>query len=221
MSIMALIAGVEEAGRGPVIGPMVMCGVMVEEKDEAKLKSIGAKDSKLLTPRTRELLYEQIMSMVKQVEVIVVSAKEVDDALNDPNLNLNKLEALTSAKIIDQLNPSKVLVDCPSNNTQAYSNQLREYLINKKVEIVSEHKADVKYPVVSAASIIAKVTRDREIEKIKEQIGIDFGSGYPSDEKTQLFLKKNWDKYPQIFRKTWASYKKFIVAKKQKKLGEF
>jgi len=218
---MALVAGIEEAGRGPVIGPMVMCGVLVEEKDEPKLKSIGAKDSKLLTPKTRELLYEQIISMVKQVELIIVSAQEIDNALNDPNLNLNKLEALTSAKIINKLNPSKVLVDCPSNNTRAYAAELRSYLENKKITIVAEHKADVKYTVVSAASIIAKVTRDREIEKIKKEIGIDFGSGYPSDEKTQMFLKKNWDKYPKIFRKTWASYKKFISGKKQKKLGEF
>lgn len=218
---MPTVAGIEEAGRGPVIGPMVMCGVLVEEKDEAKLKSIGAKDSKLLTPKTREILFDQIISMVKKYEVIIVSAQEIDDALNDPNLNLNKLEALTSAKIIDKLNPEKVIVDCPSNNTKAYSSELRGYLQNKKVEIISEHKADVRYPVVSAASIIAKVTRDREIEKIKKKIGVDFGSGYPADEKTQLFLKKNWDKFPELFRKTWSSYKKYIVAKKQKKLGEF
>jgi len=218
---MATVAGIEEAGRGPVIGPMVMCGVLVEEKDEAKLKSIGAKDSKLLTPKTREILYDQIIKMVKAYEVIIVSAQEIDDALNDPNLNLNKLEALTSAKIINKLKPDKVLVDCPSNNTKAYAAELRGYLDNKKIKLVAEHKADVKYTVVSAASIIAKVTRDREIEKIKERIGIDFGSGYPADEKTQLFLKKNWDKYPGIFRKTWSSYKKFVAEKKQKKLGEF
>ncbi len=218
---MATVAGIEEAGRGPVIGPLVMCGVLVEEKDEAKLKSIGAKDSKLLTPKTRELLFEQIASMVKQYEVVIISAGEVDDALRDPNLNLNKLEAVHSAKIINKLKPGKVLVDCPSNNTAAYADYLRSLLDNKKVKLVAEHKADVKYTVVSAASIIAKVTRDREIEKIKERIGIDFGSGYPSDEKTQLFLKKNWDKYPDIFRKTWASYKNVMKGKQQKKLGEF
>ena len=218
---MATIAGIEEAGRGPVIGPLVMCGVLVEEKDEEKLRSIGAKDSKLLTPRTRELLYGQIIKMVKAYEVIIVPPKEVDAALLDPNLNLNKLEALTSAKIINKLNPDKVLVDCPSNNTRAYAEELRGYIQNKKMTIVAEHKADVKYTVVSAASIIAKVTRDREIDKIKERLGIDFGSGYPADEKTVLFLKKNWDKYPEIFRKTWASYKKYVAEKKQKKLGEF
>ena len=218
---MPTVAGIEEAGRGPVIGPMVMCGVLVEGDEEAKLKSIGAKDSKLLTPMTRELLYGQIIKMVKAYEVIIVSAQEIDNALNDPNLNLNKLEALTSGKIINKLKPDKVLVDCPSNNTKAYAEELRGYIDDKGMKIVAEHKADVKYTVVSAASIIAKVTRDREIEKIKDSIGIDFGSGYPADEKTQLFLKKNWDKYPEIFRKTWSSYKRFAAEKKQKKLGEF
>jgi ribonuclease HII len=218
---MATVAGVEEAGRGPVIGPLVMCGVLVEEKDEAKLKSLGAKDSKLLTPRTRELLFEQIAAMVKQYEVIIVSPQEIDNALRDPNLNLNKLEAIHSAKILDKLKPGRALLDCPSNNPKEYTAYLRQHLENKKMKIIAEHKADVKYTVVSAASIIAKVTRDREIEKIKERIGVDFGSGYPSDEKTQLFLKKNWDKHPEIFRKTWASYKNVMKGKQQKKLGEF
>lgn len=218
---MVTICGIEEAGRGPVIGPMVMCGVLVDEKDEPKLKSIGAKDSKLLTPKTREILYEQIIRMVKKYEIVIIPASEIDNALNDPNLNLNKLEAITSAKIINKLNPDKALIDCPSNNTRAYAEYLRGFLDRKGMELIAEHKADVKYPVVSASSILAKVTRDREIEKIKDSLGIDFGSGYPSDEKTQLFLKKNWDKYPQIFRTTWSSYRAFSEANKQKKLGEF
>ncbi|MBN2112133.1 ribonuclease HII [Candidatus Woesearchaeota archaeon] len=218
---MVMIAGVEEAGRGPVIGPMVMCGVLVDEKDEIKLKSIGAKDSKLLTPRTREILFDQIKAMVKKYEVVIISAQEIDDALRDPNSNLNKLEAKTSAKILNKLKPDKALLDCPSNNTSAYAAEIRKNLENKKLKLVAEHKADVKYTVVAASSIIAKVTRDREIEKIKESIGIDFGSGYPSDEKTQLFLKKNWSRFPEIFRQTWASYKNVAKAKEQKQLGEF
>lgn len=218
---MATIAGIEEAGRGPVIGPMVMCGVLVEEKDEAKLKAIGAKDSKLLTPKTREVLFNQIIAMVKQYEVVIIPPGEIDNALNDPNLNLNKLEAITSGRIINRLNPDKVLVDCPSNNTSAYAAELKSHIDNKKITIVAEHKADVKYTVVSAASIIAKVTRDREIEKLKQKIKIDFGSGYPADEKTQTFLKHYHLKYPEIFRKTWASYKNVLKGKSQKKLGEF
>lgn len=218
---MVTVAGIDEAGRGPVIGPMVLCGVLVNEEDESKLKSIGAKDSKLLTPKTREILFDQIKSMVKKYEVVIVPPKEIDDALRDETLNLNKLEAQKMVEIINKLKPAKVLLDCPSTNPKEYVVYLRKYLDKKDMNIVAEHKADVKYTVVAAASIIAKVTRDREIEKIKQRIGIDFGSGYPSDEKTQLFLKKNWDKYTEIFRKTWASYKTILKGKTQKKLGEF
>ena len=218
---MATICGVEEAGRGPVIGPMVMCGVLINEEDEPKLRSIGAKDSKLLTPRTRELLEGQIKKMVKAFEVVVISPKEIDNALNDPSLNLNKLEAIYMAKITNKLKPDKVLLDCPSNNPKQYVTFLRQYLDNQKQDIVAEHKADVKYTVVAAASIIAKVTRDAEIEKIKERIGIDFGSGYPSDEKTQLFLRKHWKTHKEIFRTTWASYKNIIIGQKQARLGDF
>jgi len=218
---MATIAGIEEAGRGPVIGPMVMCGVLVDEKDEPKLKAIGAKDSKLLTPKTREVLFNQIIAMVKQYEVVIISPQEIDHALMSETLNLNKLEAQKMALITNRLKPDKVLLDCPSNNPADYVAYFKRYLDDKKLKIVAEHKADVKYTVVAAASILAKVTRDREIEKIKQKIKIDFGSGYPADEKTQTFLKHYHLNYPEIFRKTWASYKNILKGKSQKKLGEF
>ena len=89
------------------------------------------------------------------------------------------------------------------------------------MKLVLEHKADLNYPVVSAASILAKVTRDAEIEKIKKEIGVDFGSGYMSDPRTSEFLKKNYKKYPEIFRKSWAPYQKIIGAKSQKNLSDF
>jgi len=218
---MVLVCGVEEAGRGPVIGPLVVCGVLIDEKDEQTLKSIGVKDSKLLTPAKRETLFEQIKKIAAGYKLKVVPPQEVDAALMSDNLNLNKLEAQKMAEVINELKPDRVILDCPSNNTKEFTRYLRQYLKNKKLEIAAEHKADVRYVVVGAASILAKVTRDREIQKIKEKIGIDFGSGYPSDEKTQKFLKENWDKYPSIFRKTWASYKRVIKSLKQKGLDEF
>ncbi len=218
---MVTICGIDEAGRGPVIGPMVICGVMIDEEDEPKLKSLGAKDSKLLTPRTREILFDQIKKMVKSFEISIVLPKEIDNALNDASLNLNKLEALHMVKIANKLNPDKLVIDCPSNNTSKYREEIREQLNNKKMEIFAEHKADATYPVVAAASILAKVTRDREIEKLKEQVGINFGSGYPSDETTQRFLKKHYKDYKEIFRTTWASYKNVITQQKQAKLGDF
>lgn len=222
---MALVCGVEEAGRGPVIGPMVMCGVLIEEADIPKLKSIGAKDSKLLTSRTREILYSQITRMVVDYKIVIISPKEIDDALNSTELNLNWLEAITSAGIINALNPTKATLDCPSNNDAAYTNYVKKHLnaANKHVKIISEHKADLHYPEVSAASILAKVTRDREIIKLKEKYKMNFGSGYPSDAVTRGFLEKyyNDEKYSSIFRKTWAPYKNLLLKKNQKNLGDF
>ena len=164
-----LVAGIEEAGRGPVIGPMVMVGVLVDEKDFPKLTSIGAKDSKLLTPQTREKIFDQILAMVKKYEIAIISSAKIDEALLSEKSNLNKLEGDTSAMLINLLKPDKAILDCPSNNPEAYADYIKKQLDNKKTRIVAEHKADVNYPVVSAASIIAKVIRDREIEKLKKK----------------------------------------------------
>lgn len=214
-----LICGIEEAGRGPVIGPMVMAGVLVKEEDESKLKSMGVKDSKLLTPKQRENLFDKILKIVKNHKLIILQPAEIDAALNSDSSNLNWLEAQTSAKIINKLKPEKVILDCPSPNIQAYVNYILK-LLDKDIEVVAEHKADVNYPVVGAASILAKVTRDLEIEKIKKKIG-DFGSGYMADPKTKIFLDKNFEKYPDIFRKSWISYQDVVNNKHQKKIGDF
>lgn len=213
--------GIDEAGRGPVIGPLVMCGVTIEEKDEIRLKNIGAKDSKLLTPKQREALFDKILGIVKDYKIEIIHPFQIDAALNDPDMNLNWLEAVNSIKIINELNPDKVIIDSPSNNVKAYKSYVQERLENKNMEILVEHKADVNHPVVSAASILAKVTRDKEVRKIHELVGENFGSGYPSDPVTQEFLKNNWNKYPDIFRKTWVSYDKYAKTKLQSRLDEF
>jgi len=206
---------------GPVIGPLVVCGVLIQEKDESKLANIGVKDSKLLAPKRREALFEQIKNIAKDYKLVIVSPQDVDAALSASHLNLNKLEAQKMAVAINELKPDKVYLDCPSTNIKQFVSYLKKHVKDKKTEIIAEHKADVKYLVVGAASILAKVTRDREVKKIRDKIGIDFGSGYPADEKTAEFLKKYWNKYPSIFRKTWASYKKAAEASKQKGLEEF
>jgi ribonuclease HII len=219
---MALICGVEEAGRGPAIGPMVMCGLVVKEEDISKLKALGVKDSKLLTPRTRERMFEQIKKIAKRHKIVKIQPKEIDHIImNRKTMNLNWLEALTSADLINALKPDKAILDCPSPNLLAYKKYVRNLLDNKKIKLVSEHKADLKYPVVSAASIIAKVTRDREIEKLKRKVGMDFGSGYPSDPNTVHFLKLHSEKFPEILRHSWKTIKNLKSKKAQSKLGSF
>jgi len=218
---MVLLCGVEEAGRGPVIGPLVMCGVIINEEDELKLKAMGAKDSKLLTPKAREFLFDKIKNAVMDYKIIIVPPKEIDDAVEGKGgINLNWLEANKSAEIINLLKPNKAILDCPSTNISAYSNYVQER-VDKKVVLVCAHHADVNFPVVSAASILAKVTRDAEIKKLKKKIGIDFGSGYPSDPTTKEFLKEHYMDFPNIIRHSWAPYKNLIKQKAQKNLGNF
>ena len=166
-------------------------------------------------------MFEQVKEIVKSYEVIVVEPSEIDDALNSDELNLNWLEAHKAAEIITKLKPSKVTVDSPSNNTANYRAYLKKLVRNNKIEVVCEHKADLKYVEVGAASILAKVIRDDAIEEIKKKIKVNFGSGYPSDAVTQKFLKENWEKYDGIFRKTWSSYKKHENAKNQSSLADF
>ena len=218
---MELVLGIDEAGRGPVIGPLVIAGVSIDEKDLYKLKDLGVKDSKLLSPNQRENMFDKIINIVKKYKAIIISPKEIDSALKSESLNLNWLEAIKSAEIINFLKPEKAIVDCPSNNITAYKDFLRKHLKNKKTELVVEHKADFKYPIVSAASIIAKVTRDNKIKEIQKKIKEPIGSGYPSDPVTINFLEKNHNNYQGIFRKEWASWKKLNKKKKQKSLSDF
>lgn len=215
-----LKAGVDEAGRGPCLGPLVICGVTIDEKDEAKLKALGVKDSKLLSKEEREELYPKIMKIVKDYKFIKIFPEEID-ARDSKYLSLNDLEAVKAAEIINYLKPEKVIVDCPSPNIPAFKNYLLRLIDNKKIDLIPEHKADFNHVVVGAASVIAKVERDNEIEKIKKELGVEFGSGYPSDPVTKKFLSENWEKYPGLFRKTWETWKVFKEKKNQKGLFDF
>ena len=216
-----LICGVDEAGRGPVIGPLVMAGILIEEKDEEKLRKIGVKDSKLISKDKREELFKKILGIVKDYKIISLTPDIIDNALASETHNLNKLEAETTTEILNYLKPEKAIIDLPDKNKNRYQDYIRLNL-KHDVKLVTEHKADYTYPVVGAASILAKVTRDRYLEFLKEQFGEDFGSGYMSDEKTQKFLEKNWNNtHIHFFRKQWQSWKNMKIDKTQKRLGDF
>jgi len=184
-----LICGIDEAGRGPILGPLVMAGILIEEKEASQLDAIGITDSKLLTPEQRDLFFTKIKKIVKNHLILSIPPQEVDEAVNGKDgLNLNTLEAKKTIEIINELNPDNAILDCPSTNTRQYKDLILSKIKNKKIIVVCEHKADLNYVAVGAASILAKVTRDKEIGKIKKEIKIDFGSGYLSDPKTKKFL---------------------------------
>lgn len=217
-----LILGIDDAGRGPVIGPMILAGVLIEKSLEPKLKELGVKDSKQLTPKRREDLAEEIKKISKY-HIEITTPYEIDHA-PEMGLNLNNLEAIKAARIINALNNGKkikVILDCPSNNIKTWRDYLMKHIEKKdNLEISCEWKADVNHSSVSAASIIAKTTRDAEIEKIKKIVGVDFGSGYPSDPITKKFLKDYFKKHQKdgIFRESWGTVKDHLSNKKQKTL---
>ncbi len=215
-----LILGVEDSGRGPVIGPLVMAGVMIPPEKEEFFRKIGVKDSKKLSARRREEL-AAIIKATAEFSITKIWPYEIDFG-NHAGINLNKLEAIKAAQIINDMQPDVVIIDCPSPNTQKWQQEVEKRLqLQKKPKISCEHKADVKYPVVSAASIIAKVERDKEIEKIQQKIPLAIGSGYPADPITKKFLEDNWEKYRSIFRQTWQTWQRQKRGKEQKKLSEF
>jgi len=216
------IAGVDDAGRGPVIGPLVIAGIMVEEKDLPRLKNLGVKDSKLLSPHRRETLAEEIKKLALQFHVIKLSPTEIDKVV-EKGVKLHKLnwlEADTMARVITALKPDIAYVDASDVLAERFGEHIKEKL-PLKIQIVSEHKADAKYTVVSAASIIAKVERDRAVEELAKKYG-DMGSGYVTDPKTVEFLKKwvtKYGSYPDFVRKSWKPAKRLkesAVAKQTK-----
>ena len=220
---MAMILGCDEAGRGPVVGSLMIAGVMIEESKLESLKKLGVKDSKLLAHPKRIKLAEEIRRLVDDYKIIVIPPKEIDEAVlsESKNMNLNWLEAHKIAQIVNELGPDKVYLDCPSPNIKKFTSYLRELIDDQKIDIIAEHKADVTYPIVSAASILAKVKREEEVASIEQMAGQSIGSGYSSNQVCQKFLKENWDKYPDIFRKSWVTWQDHKLAKAQKALSEF
>ncbi len=206
-----LVIGIDDAGRGPLIGPMILAGVLIDQEKEKELKEMGAKDSKLLSHPERVRLAEHIKQKAKKYYSVQASPHEIDSFVLGGE-NLNTLEARKMAEVINNLNDGKkeitVIVDCPSINTVKWRKKLMSFITHaSNLNVVCEHKADFNYPVVSAASILAKVEREEEVSKIKSVYG-DIGSGYPSDPYTKKFLiEKGYElRDSGIFRKSWATW---------------
>jgi ribonuclease HII len=230
---MELILGIDDAGRGPIIGPMVLAGCLIDKKIEKELKKLGVKDSKQLTPKRREFLDEKIKELAETFEVVIVQPETIDGKIGDKSrIKLNEIEASACAEIINKINilPNsrnakiKVVVDCPSTNLTTWTDTLKREIKNlSNLEIFCEHKADQNHLSVSAASILAKNAREKEMASLREKYGKELGSGYTSDSTTREFIKKNSSKYKNegIFRKSWKTWQDLHINKEQKKLGDF
>jgi ribonuclease HII len=206
------IAGIDEAGKGPVIGPMCIGGVLADKDKIDSLKNLGVADSKKLTPKKREHLAHQIRKYAQKVYIFEVSPSQIDELRKV--MSMNQIMVLGFSRVLEELQPDMAYVDAADVNATRFGTNLKAQYAQKfpekakELSIVSEHQADATYPVVSAASIIAKVRRDELIKELEKRIGIDFGSGYPSDPKTKRFLEdwsREHDTLPEFVRHSWKT----------------
>ena len=204
------ICGVDEAGRGSMLGPLVVAGITISKSKIKLLKKLGVRDSKKLSPAAREYLYKKIIETVDNYHVIRIPPRVIDKSV--ANHSLNHLEAKYMAKVISKLSPSTAFVDSCDVNSKRFGKEISELTSNTKIR--SYHHADSKFVTVSAASILAKVSRDRAIMRLGKNH--DIGSGYPSDPKTKMFVKKSLRRNHDMpfLRKSWKPVQ--ILMKKRK-----
>jgi len=156
------IAGIDEAGRGPVIGPLVICIASCRREDEKKLKKLASKDSKQLTATQRVQIHEELKKFVA-FRWIEISASDLNQMM--PTMSLNDIEARAMAELIKKLGEGDVMIDMPDRYSWTFRKRMERFGVNR---FEAEHKADEKYPIVAAASICAKVLRERKIEEIRK-----------------------------------------------------
>lgn len=195
------ILGIDEAGRGSVLGPLVVCGVAIDEDRLKFLERLGLKDSKKISPKRRVLLNRKI-NRIAECYPVHITAQDID-MLRSRDVNLNEIEKIAINRIIGNSNPSTCYIDSMDVKPERLASDLES--LHPQLNVISEHKADDRYPIVSAASIIAKVERDRAIQNIKKEYK-EIGSGYPSDPKTIEFLRNlPSGELPDFIRRSWAT----------------
>jgi len=214
----SLAGGVDEAGRGCVLGPLVVAGVSADEPGTEDLKLLGVRDSKKLSSRRRESMYPEILKISSRVCSLRIEPPEIDLYVSQGKKyrKLNYIEAVYFARVIDQLDAERVTVDASDSRPERFREIITENM-KARCRVRAVHKADRDFPLVSAASIVAKVERDRAVEKLKRNFG-DFGSGYPSDPDTSVFFIERMREgrpVPPFARKswkTWANFERLMLA---------
>lgn len=220
---MTKVLGVDEAGRGPVIGSMFVGGFMVDESEISELEDIGVKDSKKLSEKKRESIRDSLDS-IGEFELKEVEASDIDELREV--MTLNEIEVEAFADIIGRFEPDRVIVDLPEPDGDRFIKKLKSKLPPRfsGVEFTAEHGADDSYPVVSAASIVAKSAREEHVAGLVEKYGFDFKSGYPHDREVIEFLETYLEEHgelPPEARKSWATAKRVVKNSEQSSFSDF
>ena len=203
---------------------MVIAGVTIPTSNEKKLKKLGVKDSKLLSPKRREELYNEIEKLSTNISIMKVQPCKIDN-YRAMGVNLDKIEAMRMAQIIDINIGSKIYVDSLTQNPKKFKQLIVSFLQKKEVDLIVENYMDESILVVGAASVIAKVERDRAIIELKKEVGYDFGVGYPHDSRSIQFveklIKETKGRLPEYIRKSWVTTEMLLEKSWQRKLKDF
>lgn len=227
---MKYLIGIDEAGRGCLVGPMVVAGYLIPTEEMLFLEgSVVIRDSKTLSQRQRDTalkIMRQIPHSVQEIEIASVSRVDTRVARGELNeLTIDMVHAILG-RILSRLEPTdecRIILDSLSSDTRTYGMRYDD-IVNqyKNVTVHAHTKADRDFKVVGAASIIAKTERERQIDEIKKSIeGMvigDFGSGYPGDARMVKFLRENWGQpvLKEICRQSWKPWREMM-----QKMGGF
>lgn len=219
---MTTVLGIDEAGRGPVLGSMFIAGVLVDADDLEELGEMGLKDSKELSDRQREGFVPRIEELAVDTAVREVTASDIDELRGV--MNLNEIELKGFAALVDGMRPDRAIIDLPEPDGERFARKIREEVEGFEGEIVAEHKADENYPVVSAASILAKSARENHTADLKEKYGVDFRTGYSHDQDTIDFLEDylaEHNELPEETRLSWSTAQRLLKEHEQSDIGDF
>ena len=207
--------GVDEAGRGPAIGPLVVCALSIPIGDRGILTEMGVDDSKNLTRKKRESIHSEIIDISEsrgwKIGVINCDAERIDLWMESGTLN--SLEVLAFSDAIEEVAENSleysIFLDACDVDAERFGRNVSSSLTNKGIgwKIFSKHRMDSDDVVTGAASIIAKVNRDWAMDKLSQELGIDLGSGYPSDPKSKTAIEDlcRKDLLPDCLRRKWKN----------------
>ncbi len=217
------ILGIDEAGRGPVIGSMFIGGFVTDEKDLDRLEDLGVKDSKKLSDSRREKIRKDLGEIGNSI-VEEFTASSIDSMME--GMTINRIEIKGFARVIDQADPDKVVMDLPEPDAEEFIEKIKKSMNSDStdIEFTAEHGADDSFPVVSAASIVAKSARESHVEELHSKYGYDFASGYPHDKPTINFLERYLDQegeLPPETRRSWSTAERLVDQHQQNSISDF
>jgi ribonuclease HII len=219
---MTKVLGIDEAGRGPVIGSMFIGGFMVEKDKLSDLEDLGVKDSKKLSEKKRERLREELDDF-GETFLVEFTASQIDDL--SEVMSLNEIELKGFAEVVDSAEPDEVFMDLPEPDGDRFIGKVQDLMkTDIDLDFTAEHGADDTFPVVSAASIVAKSAREKHVEELQRKYGYDFKSGYPHDDPTIEFLKDYLEEkgdLPPETRESWSTAERIRKEGDQGDLTDF